>query len=171
MTLMNRLARLWRADAHAVLDRLEDPRTLLDGAVRDMEVALAADAADLERHHQRLARLEAQAGMLQAQRAAATGELEVCLDAGEDDLARAVIKRRLQIEARLEDLDQGIEDARAQVAGLDAQMAQRGDALAAIREKRSLYRHEDGAVVATGCAIPADRIEVVLLREKQRRAS
>ncbi len=113
MTLMNRLARLWRADAHAVLDRLEDPRTLLDGAVRDMEAALAADAADLERQRQRLTGLELQSDTLQAQLAAAAEELEVCLDAGNDDLARAVIKRRLQLEARCEQLVQGLEDARA----------------------------------------------------------
>ncbi len=171
MRLMNRFARLWRADAHAVLDRLEDPRTLLDGAVRDMEVALAADAAELERQRQRLASLELLAGTLQAQLRAAAEELDVCLDADEDDLARAVIRRRLQLDARRENLGQGIEDTRAAVARLDAQMAQRTDDLAAVREKRSLYQDTDIPAATSEPAISADRVEVVLLREKQRRAS
>ncbi len=50
-------------------------------------------------------------------------------------------------------------------------MAQRADDLAAVQEKRSLYGDAVAPAVTAEFAIPAERIEVVLLREKQRRVS
>ena len=43
MAMMNRLTRLFQADFHAVLDRIEEPDALLHQALRDMEDALARD--------------------------------------------------------------------------------------------------------------------------------
>ena len=37
MALMTRVARLFRADLHAVLDRIEEPEVLLRQALREME--------------------------------------------------------------------------------------------------------------------------------------
>ena len=56
MTLINRVSRLFRADLHAVLDRVEEPDLLLHQAVREMEDDLAAD-------RRRLAGLAAQGRM------------------------------------------------------------------------------------------------------------
>ena len=41
MTLINRLSRLFKADVHAMLDRIEEPPLLLQQALRDMAQALA----------------------------------------------------------------------------------------------------------------------------------
>ena len=41
MTLITRLSRLFRADFHAVLDRIEEPETLLRQAIREMEEEIA----------------------------------------------------------------------------------------------------------------------------------
>ncbi len=41
MALINRMSRLFTADVHAVLDRLEEPDVLLKHAVREMEEELA----------------------------------------------------------------------------------------------------------------------------------
>ena len=61
MTLIARVSRLFRADLHAVLDRVEEPDLVLRQAVREMEEDLArdgrrADALDL-RQRRLLARL------------------------------------------------------------------------------------------------------------------
>ena len=40
MALINRVTRLFRADLHAVLDRIEEPDALLKQAIREMEEAL-----------------------------------------------------------------------------------------------------------------------------------
>ena len=49
MALMTRVARLFRADVHAVLDRLEEPDVLLRQAIREMEESLAADREQARR--------------------------------------------------------------------------------------------------------------------------
>ena len=41
MVLINRISRLFKADFHAVLDRIEEPEQLLKQAIRDMEDDLA----------------------------------------------------------------------------------------------------------------------------------
>ena len=43
MALITRVSRLFQADFHAVLDRIEDPEALLRQAVREMEEELAHD--------------------------------------------------------------------------------------------------------------------------------
>ena len=44
MALINRVTQLFKADFHAVLDRIEEPEQLLRQSIRDMEdVLLAAD--------------------------------------------------------------------------------------------------------------------------------
>ena len=53
MALITRVGRLFRADLHAVLDRVEEPEVLLRQAIREMEEELAE-----ERQRLRLARHE-----------------------------------------------------------------------------------------------------------------
>ena len=48
MALITRVSRLFRADLHAVLDRIEEPDVLLRQAVREMEEALARDEQRLK---------------------------------------------------------------------------------------------------------------------------
>ena len=43
MALITRVSRLFQADFHAVLDRIEEPEVLLRQAVREMEEELARD--------------------------------------------------------------------------------------------------------------------------------
>ncbi|MGH8477659.1 MAG: PspA/IM30 family protein, partial [Methylococcales bacterium] len=43
MTLIDRITRLFRADIHDLLDRIEDPSIVLKQAVRDMEQELSQD--------------------------------------------------------------------------------------------------------------------------------
>ena len=52
MALITRVGRLFRADLHAVLDRVEEPEVLLRQAIREMEEELAEDRQRLrlERH-------------------------------------------------------------------------------------------------------------------------
>ena len=45
MPLVDRVARLFRADLHAVMDRIEEPDVLLRQALREMEEELALGAA------------------------------------------------------------------------------------------------------------------------------
>jgi phage shock protein A len=98
MALITRFTRLFTADMHAVLDRLEEPQVVLKQAIRDMEEDVAQRAA-------RIAALEAEAAQLQRQLCELerslteiAAQLDICFDSAQPDLARGVIKRRLEME-------------------------------------------------------------------------
>ena len=91
MALINRMSRLFTADLHAVLDRMEEPDVLLKHAVREMEEELA-------REEQRSRVLEHESGSLaerqknaQALLAELGEQLDVCFASGNDALCRKVL--------------------------------------------------------------------------------
>ena len=60
MALINRFSRLFTADMHAVLDRIEEPDALLKQAVREMEEELTRMQTQSRSLHEELARLNSQ---------------------------------------------------------------------------------------------------------------
>jgi len=98
MALINRMSRLFTADLHAVIDRLEEPDVLLKQAIREMEDELA-----LRDHRIRLLDHEReqctqQAADIDRELARTAEQLDVCFDSGEEQLARTLLKRRLEME-------------------------------------------------------------------------
>lgn len=175
MTLVTRLSRLFRADANAVLDRIEEPGVLLRQAVREMEESLAHDEQRLRRlahgqqlHASRLTEIEQSLGEL-------AGQLDTCFRSDRDDLARALIRRRLECE-QLRRLATARRDGLGdQVAALDERIAVNRQRLAAMRQKaEALVEADDGPPdgewLAPGVVVRDEDVEVVLLQEKQRRA-
>jgi phage shock protein A len=175
MTLITRISRLFRADANAVLDRIEEPGVLLRQAVREMEQSLADDEQRLRRltHAQqlqtsRLTEIEQSLGEL-------AGQLDTCFRSDRDDLARALIRRRLECE-QFHRLAAARRDGLAhQVAALDQRVAANRQRLMAMRQKAEALVEEDdgtpdGQWPAPGVVVRDEDVEVVLLQEKQRRA-
>lgn len=171
MALITRLSRLFSADVHAVLDRIEEPAIVLKQAIRDMHTAVAAA-------EQRIQALEARQQQIQDGRASAehrlhdtSEELDVCLDAGNDQLARAVIQRKLELERQLA-------AASAEATRLAQAVDQQRGALERQRAELDTLRRraESFDPGAAPCCPPQSppitpaEVEVALLREKQRRA-
>jgi phage shock protein A len=127
MALITRVARLLRADLHAVLDRLEEPETLLRQALREMEEAQGRDEHRLKVLDQALAQAASRAAHQRETWDAAEIQLAACLQAEQDDLARAVIRRRLEAEQHLKALTR----RRAELEAAQAELAER------VREDRS----------------------------------
>ncbi len=174
MALINRISRLFTADVHAVLDRIEEPDVLLKHAIREMEEELA-------RGEQRVRALDHERGAL-ADRGAkvqtALGELaeqlDVCFADGNDELARKVVKRRLETER----LERHVTERRAAVdkelAVRRAVLDEQRDQLDVMRQKAELLTSTSGddgpwgrakAELAVGDA----DVEVAFLRERQKR--
>ncbi|MCU0836449.1 MAG: PspA/IM30 family protein [Rubritepida sp.] len=177
MALITRVSRLFRADVNAVLDRIEEPASLLRQAVLDMEEALARD----EERARRLAEAEREQSLRVAELERALGELaeplELAFGSGREDLARTLIRRRLESE-QLQRL------AAERQARLARTLAEGKDRLAANRERLAQLRQRVEAIVGEAAAgrneeramalIPAVReedVELAFLREKARRAA
>ena len=181
MALITRLSRLMRADLNAVLDRLEEPDILLAQALRDMQDALADDEralAVLERDRQQLR----QRRETLSQRKTPSLELDVCLDAEQDDLARALLRRGLE-QQRLEALlSQRERDIDSRIDVLKATLGQRRHRLEELRADAALLgdiresNAEPFRAMATDAAdVPAPvrdaDVEIALLAAKRRRSS
>ena len=174
MALVTRLSRLFQADFHAVLDRIEEPDLQLRQAVREMQFAL-----DQERQRQQLLQHEAQQldktlAAVEARLRSLDEELDICLAANKDDLARDLVRRKLGAEKQ----QQAARERRADVEQRSQHLARRIDEqeqqLTSMKQKLELLvkAEEPQAADSFGSTdtIRSEEIEIALLREKQRRA-
>ena len=172
MALINRMSRLFTADVHAVLDRIEEPDVLLRQAIREMEEELALSEQRVRvLEHEREALGDRQR-KVQAALTELGEQLDVCLDNGNDELARKVLKRRLETER----LDKHITDRRV---GVDKELTQRRAVGNEQREQLDVMRQKAELLATTsstgddrgkmGFAVGDDEVEVALLRERQKR--
>lgn len=175
MTLIHRVARLFRADAHALLDRIEEPDLVLRQSVQEMQQEI-----DAERRRQRL--MEQEASAVARRRAELSRELErlgeqldVCFESGHQDLARGLIRRRLEAERLGQSLASEQEERSEGLARMRARLAENGARLEAMRQKAELLapgdcESEPGGLRVADPIVRDDEVEVALLEEQRRRA-
>lgn len=142
MTVINRLSRLFKADVHAMLDRIEEPPLLLQQALRDMAQALAVN----ERRLKLLTDEEAVLTQRHADSAAAAAEiqheLDLCLRAERDDLARGLLRQRLTGERAQAQLKPRLDPLRRQLIELRAELTTPQSELAETQRKAELISAE-----------------------------
>ena len=174
MALITRLSRLFEADFHAVLDRIEEPELQLRQAVREMQFALDQDRQRYKLLQHEAGRLdEAEAGII----AALEGfdqELDICLGANKDDLARDLVRRKLAGEKQLQAIRAQVQAVDSQCRELDAVIDEHDQQLAAMKQKLELLASQESALADRSYRPPEsirnEEVEIALLREKQRRA-
>ena len=104
MSLMRRLAMLFRAKANKALDRAEDPREMLDYSYeRQLELLqqVRRGVADVATSRKRV---ELQLAQLQQSAAKLQGQAQQALAAGREDLAREALTRRAAVTSQIGDL-------------------------------------------------------------------
>ncbi len=171
MPLINRFTRLFTADVNAVLDRIEEPDVLLRQAVRDMEHELDTmrsreRALQQEREHAADAEIREQ-----DQLRALDEELDICFAAGEDQLARNLVRRKLEASRREQAAAARRATADKRADALETSIRDAAEQLRAMREKLEVLVDDPGRAAGTfETAIASEEIEIAYLREKQRRA-
>lgn len=172
MALITRLSRLFRADMHAVLDRIEEPQQLLQQAIREMEEALHQEEQQLKLMEHEQGELRRRRQGLEQGLAKSEEELDLCFESNKEELARSIIKRRLETERHGTLLAQKSEALAEQSRQLKPRIEQHRAELQGMRQKAEFLSSES-PVTTTGpaaeVAIRDDEIEVAFLREKQRR--
>ena len=173
MSFLARLGTVARADAHGVVDALEDRTLVLRQNLREAAEeldrkrarldAIAAEQKALEREHEglgdRLAELE--------------GDVETALAASADDLARFALRRllagrrrRAAIAVRQRVL---AEEQRELAAALQAQQTAYEELEARVRSAIAQQHQGVGAVAEE--PVTAEEVELELLRRQARRLS
>jgi phage shock protein A len=174
MALVTRLTRLFQADFHAVLDRIEEPDLQLKQAVREMQLALDQDRQGQRLLQHEAAQLAKTVNSLSASIAALDEELDICLAAKKEDLARDLVRRKLTAEKQVQAAtEQGVR-VELQQQSLERQIDEQSQQLDSMKQKLELLvSNNDGPLDATfgqGDTIRSEEVEIALLREKERRA-
>jgi phage shock protein A len=179
MALVKRVARLFQSDMHAVLDRIEDPEALMRHSIREMEEDLYRDALQakvLVREHQQISDQLAKTEQRLKQ---FDEELDICFESGKDELARSLIRRKLetgQISTRLSaqqstllksqtDLSSRIEENSARLET----MKQKVELIVADSQPAQSIDHWNVRDLNVQPVIGDEDVEIAFLREQTRR--
>ena len=181
MALINRVSRLFKADFNAVLDRIEEPELVLQQAIRDMEEELAAAEQHVgacEHEDAELARREAE---LTDKLAEIDGELDLCFANGKDDLARSLVRRKLEAERLAKRLTAKRTANAADLQKSRARIDENRAALESLKQKAEIFARQappagsddarDSGWMARDLVVTEDEIEVAFLRERQARSA
>ena len=172
MTVVNRMTRLFKADVHGILDKIEEPELVLRQAIREMEEELEREELAIKRGAEQLEQLTKRRERLAARFAEYNDQLETCLSADKQDLAKGVIRKKLEDESLDAALAIRIEEATKALEQSQADHSQRKDQLASIRQKAELLVAQK-PVAKSGEAVRMevtdDEVEIALMREIEKR--
>lgn len=174
MSLFSRLLCLARADAHGVLDSLEDRTLLLRQCLRDAELEVARKSARRDELDASLELLARQREQLAARATALDDDVRLALGRDEDDLARFAIRRLLAERKHAERIEERARATREERARLVERLAAQEVELAELRDRvrDAIARERDvaraGTCEPTGTdeSVRDEEIELELLRRR-----
>jgi len=183
MALINRISRLFRADFHAVLDQIEEPEALLKQAIRDMEddVASTEQRIALCVHDQE--ELSVRKGELEDAVTEFEVKLDLCFESDKDDLARTLIKKRLEAERFLKRLNAKHAANAKYLSEQGTMLEQNSATLESLRQKAELFAQrapahanrssefDEIAWMSREMTVGDDEVEIAYLREKNLRSA
>ena len=171
MALITRVTRLFTADVHAVLDRIEEPEVVLKQAIREMAEEVAGGEQRLRWLAAEQQQLEQSLNGSDDAIAALDSELDLCFEAGEEDLARSLVKRKLVAEQQHKQVSQQLDVIQRDHDALEAMLAEQGQQLAGMQQKADLLIDTPsvGYAAMSDPGISQDAIDVAFLKEKRSR--
>lgn len=119
MGLLTRMTTLLRADAHGVVDALEDKALMLRQHVREAAAELARKKSRVEAMAAEDKELEAEAAAVDAEKEKLDGDVALALAEGKEDLARFAIRKLLPLARRTDSIErrrEALRDERAELA-------------------------------------------------------
>lgn len=172
MALITRLSRLFQADMNAVLDKIEEPELLLKQAIREMEESIASD----DRQRRLLAyeqqQLEGKHNELTQSLTDLDEKLTLCFKSNKDDLARSLLKRKLETQQTMKLITEKITGSKEKVAHLTRRLTEHQTQLADMNQKAEIFmtgervnsRNWENPLTA----IRDEDVEIAFLHEKQK---
>jgi phage shock protein A len=183
MALINRISRLFKADFHAVLDQIEEPEQLLKQAIRDMEDDLATTEQRIKLSQHDQDALVVRKSELQSALEEITAQLDLCFDSGKEDLAKSLIKKKLEAERLLKRLNSKHVANQKYLDQQQKMLDENRATLEGLRQKAELFAqrtpaHPDAASefddigwMAREMQVGDDEVEIAYLREKSLRST
>jgi phage shock protein A len=172
MAVIARLSRLFQADMHAALDKIEEPELLLKQAIRDMEEAIATDERQVRSWLYEQQQLTNKHGQLAENLSDLEDKLLLCFKLNKDDLARTLIKRKLETQQAKQLLSEKITALKEQTAHLTKLLTEHRAQLAGMKQKADAFLDETQFNPTNWqnpqIAIQEEDVEIAFLHEKQK---
>ena len=171
MKFIDRLTLLVKADAHGVLEQLEERTLLAKQHLREAELELVHKRARAEALEDEARRLEEEAVRLERECSALDGDVELALANGEQELARFSVRRllprqraALELRRRIAEI---VERRQRLVLKLTAQEREYEELERQVRARLDAARREEKGAVWCGPEAAADEeVEIELLRRR-----
>lgn len=180
MALINRISRLLKADFNAVLDQIEEPEQLLKQAIRDMDDELAATGQRIALCAHEHEGLNVRRQQAMAASAEFDQQLDLCFQSGKDELAKALVRRKLEAKRLLKRLDSQLEANSRYLSRQQKLHDENRATLEGLRQKAELVvsrapdengtGREDIARMAQELRVGDDEVEIAFLHEKAARS-
>jgi phage shock protein A len=179
MTLMTRMIRLFKADAHGLLDLLEDPEAVLRQAIRDMEAEIENGEQVLTGLTRKEERLQGFRTTLEEHLREYEHQIDLCFAEGHHDLARTFIRKRLEVQKRLKSVTHRLNDTVARKEAHLRNLHEQKDQLKSIVEKMQLFVEppphtggQDSVSPGEGweTAVSEEEVEISFLEERRKRS-
>jgi phage shock protein A len=170
MKFLDRLTLLLKADAHGMLEQLEERTLLAKQHLREAELELDRKRAQVDACGEESRRLGDEAQRLEREIASLDADVELAIEGRKEELARFSVRKLLPLR-------RAAESARRRIAELDEQRARLAETLAVqerqLEELRAQVRSRIAAASATegdAFARPApaadEEVELELLRRR-----
>lgn len=170
--LFDRIATLVRADAHGVVDALEERSLLLKQYVREAEIELNQKRARLAAAREEEARLAEAVARREEEIRGLDEDIALALEGEQDDLARFAIRRLLPRRDEAAALQSQLEQRRKQIEALAQRIAEQESQFESlevrVRAELAAGRESSDAPPWLGeTAVADEEVEIELMRRRQ----
>ena len=172
MAIITRLSRLFQADVNALLDRIEEPEIMVRQSIREMELHLDQSTREIRSLTLDVGRCQQEQLTLEQQLEDFDHQLDLCFDSDKPDLARALVRRKLETSQRLDQLKTQLHSLRERIASRESLLVEQQSRLDHLRQKAEILlpTEDSRSPRPEPAGISEEQVEVALLREQARRA-
>lgn len=142
MALINRLSRLFHADMNAVLDQIEDPQLLLKQATREMEETLYQNERNVKLFDLEQQKMLSKKSDIKQAIAEIDEQLNVCFESDKDDIARSLIKRKLETVQYLKSVAARKLHSVEKTNQLKIQLEEQRSQLSSMKQKADIFNQD-----------------------------
>jgi phage shock protein A len=182
MAIIARIVKIFKADIHGVMDRLEDRRLLLKQHLRDMEEVLLCKEAKLRQMKASHNQKQKDLADYRQRWEALDHDLTVALHKNRDEIARMLLRKMKPLENMSEKLTRHLEALNEEMIQFKSHLKQQRLRYEQLKYRSTEYlrrtrmqQWEKNLVVpfsADGCDTPTDEeIELELLKRKEVRVA
>jgi phage shock protein A len=169
--LFDRIATLLKADAHGVVESLEERSLLLKQYVREAEIELNQKQARLEAVREDEKRLREQLARQEEEVRSLDEDIALALAGGKDDLARFAIRRLLprrnEVAALRAQIEQRSAEGQALADSVAAQQAQFDSLRTRVRAELARGRELGPSAWTCDAVVADEEVEIELMRRRQ----